>query len=97
VKKPSCRLTRAADSALGDIYRYGIETFGLRKAQDYLLSLHDAFEMLGRFPETGRSFHEFRRHEHASHVIFYEIDKGAVVIVDVIRGERDAEAWRKKR
>lgn len=97
MRKPSCRLTRAADSALADIYRHGIETFGLRQAQDYLLGLHDAFEMLVRFPETGGVFHEFRRHEHVSHVIFYEIDAGSVVIVDVIRAERDAEAWIKKR
>ncbi|HVY87881.1 MAG TPA: type II toxin-antitoxin system RelE/ParE family toxin [Hyphomonadaceae bacterium] len=94
MKRPSYRLTRAADRALDELYRHGIETFGLRQAQDYLLGLHETFEMLARFPEVGRPFREFRRHEHGSHIIFYEIEDGAVIIVDVVRQGRDLDAWR---
>jgi toxin ParE1/3/4 len=94
VKKPSYRLTRAADSALDDLFRRGVAAFGLRQAQDYLLALHETFEMLTRFPKTGRKFREFRRHEHGSHIIFYLEEQGAVIIVDVIRSERDVDAWK---
>jgi toxin ParE1/3/4 len=96
VGKPSYRLTKAADSALDEIFRHGVAAFGLKQAQDYLLGLHDVFEMLVRFPEAGRPFHEFRRHEHGSHIVFYELDGKAVTIVDVVRAERDVEAWRKR-
>ena len=95
MKKPSYRLTRAADSALDELFRHGVVSFGLKRAQDYLLDLHGAFEMLVRLPEAGRPFHEFRRHEHGSHVIFYEASDGGVIIVDVLRQGRDAEAWRR--
>lgn len=97
MKKPSYRLTRAADSALDELFRHGVASFGLKQAQDYLLDLHGAFEMLARFPEAGRPFHEFRRHEHGSHIIFYEADDDGVIIVDVLHRGRDIEAWRGKR
>jgi toxin ParE1/3/4 len=96
VKKPSYRLTRAADAALDDIFRRGVREFGLRQAQDYILSLHQAFEMLARFPEAGRSFREFRRHEHASHVVFYQVEDGLVIVVDLVPAGRDLEAWARK-
>ncbi len=97
MKKPSYRLSRAADAALDDIFRRGVREFGLRQAQDYLLGLHEAFEMLVQHPEAGRPFHEFRRHEHASHVVFYEVEDGVIIIVDLVRTGRDLEAWAGKR
>jgi toxin ParE1/3/4 len=93
VRKPSYRLTRAADSALDDIFRRGVRDYGLKQAQDYLLGLHDVFEMLAQFPEAGREFHEFRRHEHASHVVFYQPGDAAITIVDIVRAGRDLEGW----
>jgi plasmid stabilization system protein ParE len=69
----------------------------LKQAQDYLLGPHEAFGMLAQFPEAGRAFHEFRRHEHGGDIIFYLADGDAVTIVDVVQSGRDIEAWRPKR
>jgi toxin ParE1/3/4 len=95
VKKPSYRLTKAADSALDELFRHGVATFGLKQAQDYLLDLHETFEMLCRFPDAGRAFHEFRRHEHGGHIVFYEAEGAGVTIIDIVPAGRDVEAWRR--
>jgi toxin ParE1/3/4 len=42
----SYRLTQQADIDLSSIYQYGISTFGLCRAQRYLLGLHERFQLL---------------------------------------------------
>ena len=55
MRKPNYRLTGTADSALDELFRRGATEFGITKAQDYLLGLHETFEMLARFPEVDPS------------------------------------------
>jgi toxin ParE1/3/4 len=87
------RLTRKADNDLAAHYEYGIETFGLAQAQDYLIGLHDRFITLAQTPTLGRSAEELatglKRFEYGSHVIFYLPNDEGILIVRVLRQEMD--------
>lgn len=87
------RLTKEADKDLVDIYEYGIFNFGLKKAQTYLLGLHQCFQSLADVPSVGRSADELasklRRFEYQSHVVFYQVECDGVLIVRVLRSEMD--------
>lgn len=84
------RLTeRAADELLG-IYLFGIEQFGPIQAATYLDELEHCFVLLAANPRMGRPAprigESVRRHEHASHVILYELDIEDVVVLAVVHG-----------
>lgn len=85
------RLSEEADRRLAEIYRYSLETFGEQQADKYFNSLHDVFGTLARHPELGRPFHEYRRHEHQSHVIFYKPDASGILIVRVLHHREEAD------
>ena len=71
------KLSAQAEAKLMDIYAYSLVNFGERQADAYYMSLHETFELLVQSPLIGRQFHEFRRHQHNQHIIFYEpIDEG---------------------
>lgn len=76
------------EADLFDIYRYGIETFGIRQANLYRDRIDDSFRKLADFPHMGRSADSIRkglrRHEHGSHVIFYREKGEGIVIVAVV-------------
>ena len=82
------RLTRDADADLLDVFLYGLETFGLTRAEDYRDSLTRCFEILAANPKMGRKADEFApgagRHEHARHVIFYDEQPDGVLIIAII-------------
>lgn len=86
-------LTAGADRDLVAHYEFGIESFGLARAQDYFLGLHERFELLAITPTMGRSVNELsprlRRFEHGSHVIFYLPDDDGILVVRVLRQEQD--------
>lgn len=70
-----------------DIYLVGIEMFGARQALRYQEDLDRCFQLLADHPGMGRyagnTREGVRRHEHASHVIFYEEIDGDVLILAV--------------
>ena len=75
------KLSEDAAKSLSGIYEYSLINFGEQKADEYYLSLHNAFELLAEQPNLGRVFHEFRRHEHGQHVFFYrEIGYGILML-----------------
>ena len=82
------RLTLEADRDIEKIARESVATWGWDRAQAYLLDLHSAFDLLATFPKLGRDVGHvrpgYRRHERASHVIFYTPADGGVVIVRVL-------------
>ncbi|AVH41602.1 type II toxin-antitoxin system RelE/ParE family toxin [Agrobacterium tumefaciens] len=86
----SYRLTKQAESEILDIFIYGVEQFGLRQAHFYKNELEGCFQLLGDNPRMGRLAPAIgegvRRHEHGSHVIFYEIDGSGVLILTVVHG-----------
>ena len=62
--------------------------FGERQAEAYAAELEYVFQLLADNPHMGREAevigHGVRRHEHAVHVILYEIVPGGVLILAVV-------------
>ncbi len=85
------KLSREADRKLAEIYEYSLLNFGEAQADKYFHSLHEAFELLMHQPELGRPFHEYRRHEHEAHVIFYKADSEGIHIVRVLHKREETE------
>ena len=87
----SYRLTRRADADLADLYRYGVRTFGIERADRCFDSLLVRLKEIGndplRFPKT--DYREgYRRSVHAPHTIYYRIvDADLVEIVRILRGQ----------
>lgn len=71
-----------------EIFRFGLLTFGEAAAASYQNSLSDCFETLARHPQLGRLCPaigpNLRRHEHGSHVVFYEAEDSRIAVVAVI-------------
>ena len=88
---PCYRLTRRADRKLEAIYRYTLESFGAAQADAYFAGFDDTFTLLAERPGLGRPFHEYRRFEHESHVIFYRSRRGGILIVDVLHQRENAD------
>ncbi|MFG1339993.1 type II toxin-antitoxin system RelE/ParE family toxin [Xanthobacter autotrophicus] len=85
------RLTRQAEDDLLDIFLYGIEQFGRAQALHCKDDLDRCFAALVHSPRMGRLApalgETVRRHEHASHVILYEIeDGGGILILAIVHG-----------
>ena len=84
----SYRLSVAADADIAEIARDSILRWGLERAEAYLTALHHALEHLSRFPRAGRDIGDlragYRRLEHESHAIFYQVHAGGVFVVRVL-------------
>lgn len=84
------KLTERASAELLDIYLFGLRQFGRIQADRYLDELERCFGLLADNPRMGRLArkvgHGVRRHEHGSHVIFYEIERGDLVILAIVHG-----------
>lgn len=87
------RLTRKADSDLVAHYGYGVKTFGLVKARQYLNGMRECLETLAENPALGRNAGELapelKRFRYGSHVIFYLPEGASVLIVRILRQEAD--------
>jgi toxin ParE1/3/4 len=79
---------------LTKMYEYGIETFGLKQAQTYLLGMHSLFQILAKNASLGRDASEFvislKRFSYKSHTIFYLITDD-ILIVRVLNQSMDYE------
>ncbi|MCX2763082.1 type II toxin-antitoxin system RelE/ParE family toxin [Aquimarina muelleri] len=77
------------------LYEYGIETFGLKQAQAYLMGMHDMFQILSDNVNLGRDASEFilslKRFSYKSHSIFYLATDIDVLIVLVLNQSMDYE------
>lgn len=88
---PGYRLARRADRKLEAIYRYTLENFGAARADAYFAALEETFRLLAERPHIGRGFHEYRRFEHESHVIFYRPRRGGILIVDIFHRRENTD------
>ena len=91
----SYRLSTLADAKMVEIYRYSLRNFGLVQARTYTQSLHETFAQLARRPQLGRPWRDWRRHEHAEHVIFYEVTDDGIYIVRIFHHRENIVAWMK--
>ncbi len=87
----SYKLSILASKTLVKIYEYSLLNFGEKIADEYFTSLHDMFELLASQPELGRVFHEYRRHEHGEHIIFYKKTDYGVKIIHILHQKEDVE------
>lgn len=87
----SYKLSAEADQKLEEIYEYSFLHYGEAKADEYYNSLHETFLLLCEQPKLGRSFYEYRRHEHEYHVIFYKIENAHILIVRILHEKEEIE------
>lgn len=93
---PRFRLSRRADADLKAILGYSAVQFGRRQAVAYKESLEHTFALLADNPQLGRRsdfvLPLLRRHEHASHTIFYRREADHIFIVRVLPAQADWQA-----
>ena len=92
---PRYRLARRADRKLEAIYRYTLETFGAAKADAYFAALEETFGLLAERPYLGRPFHEYRRFEYGSHIIFYRLRRAGILTVDIFHQRENTDKIRR--
>lgn len=89
------KVSGKAESDLTKLYEYGIETFGLKQAQAYLIGMHDMFQILSDNVNFGRDASEFilslKRFSYKSHSIFYLATDIGILIVRVLNQSMDYE------
>jgi len=89
---PQYILSQEADKDLEDIFEYTAERFGLDQAIKYLDDFDFLFALLCD-KELGRGRNEIKQGlrciNKESHIVFYRISKGHVVIIRVLHASRD--------
>jgi toxin ParE1/3/4 len=89
------RVSGKAEIDLVKMYEYGIERFGLKQAQTYLLGMHTLFQILANNRTLGRDASEFvlslKRFSYKSHTIFYLTTDIDILIVRVLNQSMDYE------
>lgn len=87
------RILAEANTDIDGIYAYGIETWGLAQAKDYLLGLHERFEFLVDNPNIGVNSDELspglQRFRYGRHVVFFINTDNGILIVRVLGEEMD--------
>lgn len=78
-----------AELDLSDIWLYGDEIWGVKRANRYMKGLFAAFDVLTDFPEMARERAEFsppvRMHPNGSHLILYVVQNDVVEIIRVLQ------------
>ena len=89
------KISGKAEIDLTKMYEYGIETFGLKQAQTYLLGMHTVFQVLADNANLGRDASGFvlllKRFSYKSHTIFYLVTDIDILIVRVLNQSMDYE------
>lgn len=89
----SYRLSRQATADIAEIFRFGIEEFGVEQALRYHEGMEQAFEFLVRYPRAVRLRFGFaepvRIMRYQSHLIIYKIDMDDGIFIIRIRNGRE--------
>ncbi len=89
------KVSGKAETYITKMYEYGIESFGLKQAQTYLLGMHTLFQVLADNAILGRDASEFmmslKRFSYKSHTIFYLASDIDILIVRVLNQSMDYE------
>ncbi len=89
------KISRKAETDLANIYEYGIGTFGMKNAKNYLQGTHQVFKILTDNINLGRDASEFmlllKRFSYKSHTIFYLVTDIGILIVRVLNQSMDYE------
>ena len=89
----SYTLSGEADADIETIAETSWRQWGLARAEEYLLGLHQTFQMLAEFPDLGRDAGRirpgYRQMETASHTVFYRRSGDGILIVRVLHQRMD--------
>jgi toxin ParE1/3/4 len=89
-------LTDDARRDFRSILRYTRRAWGERKKDTYAVRLNDAMEYLTRFPLLGESRDDLRTGMRArpvaEHVIYYRVDKEAIIVLRLLHHTMDERA-----
>jgi len=84
-------LSTLAEQDVRRLYRYGIESFGLQKADSYFDGLFGQFDAIARTPEMYPMINEvrpgYRRCVYGFHAVYYRVIDGRVRILRVLGSE----------
>jgi len=87
------RLSPQATDDLEALYLEGLASFGQRQADKYIASLRHVLDLIAANPHMARIRTEFdgqtRIHPHGSHMIVYEVDDRAVMILRIRHGREN--------
>ncbi len=87
------KLSAQASRDVEDIYLYGFINFGGKQADLYSVKMHRCIDILCDNPEIGRLDIRVnpavRRFDFESHVIFYDIEDGSILIVRIMHRSMD--------
>ena len=93
--EPGLVVAPAAQSDLKKIYRYTLESWGAKQAQNYLTHLKQTFKALLKNPGLGRERIELGQKVRSincqKHIIFYRHIKTELQIIRVLHGRQDPE------
>jgi toxin ParE1/3/4 len=85
---PRFKYSKVARLELLDITEYTRKQWGDAQARSYLDSLEATFDLLAQYPLMGRvfssRFRQWRRFEHASHVILYQPIPSGIRIIRLL-------------
>ena len=91
---PGYRLSREAESDIGNIARYTIERFGIEQARTYRDSMISCFQSLAENPGFGIKAdyirEGYRRFDHRSHVLFYKSEGPDILIIRILHKRLNA-------
>ena len=82
------RISSEAEQDIDGITSHTMGTWGWRQAEQYLGKLEECFDLLGNNPAIGRNCDgiraALRRFEIGSHVVFYLVEAGGILVVRVL-------------
>ncbi|MDW6003975.1 type II toxin-antitoxin system RelE/ParE family toxin [Vibrio mangrovi] len=82
------RLSNLAAKDFGHIFEYTLLNFGVKQADSYTESMHNALQTLALNPLMGYECPEIadhiRRHDHQKHAIFYSYQSPNIFILRIL-------------
>jgi len=86
------RLSKTAEMDLIQIYRYGVNQFGMAQADNYYNSLYDYFDIISQRPFSFESVDYiklgYRRCVFGVHSIYFKINSNTVEVMAIV-GRQD--------
>ena len=89
------KFSRRARADIRGIWSYTIDYWGKGQAQVYLALIEQAVDAIVANPELGRPCDEvqrgYRKYLVGSHVLFYRIKGGTILVARILHGRMNAE------
>lgn len=81
---------------LETIEDYTLETWGVAQAEEYIRTMHIAFQLLAENPYLGYAKGHYRAYAAAQHIVIYRIAKARIEIMHILHPAMDVKARLKK-